>query len=189
MTVIASSLAPCPELERHGYAPGGYSNVCCSCKDWFIGDKHAWRCEKCAEALADKLSRLPHFIAICGCPGSGKSAVQACLASHWQIEAVDDGRACRAIGKQQFGLTRYQVETQDGKTEAVEINGESMTGRDVLGRIARGLETEFGAWIMPWLATHGLDPDGHYSFASVRRDQGEFYHKLGGIVIDRKSVV
>lgn len=167
------------DLARYGFAPGMYIHTHCrDCGDEFWADKRAWRCQRCAQSISDKLARLPHYIAICGHPGSGKSTVQAMLASHWHIQAVDDGAACRAIGRAHFGLTMHQVETQDGKAEVVEVNGDSLIVRDVLGRIARGLESEFGPWTMPWLATRGLDPQGHYSFASVRRDQGEFYHGI-----------
>ena len=39
------------DLRRWGYAPGNYSFRCVDCstqefKDWPVGAKHSWRCEK-----------------------------------------------------------------------------------------------------------------------------------------------
>lgn len=39
------------DLKPGGYAPGGYLCACTACDCSFIGDKRAWRCADCAEAL------------------------------------------------------------------------------------------------------------------------------------------
>lgn len=73
--------------------------------------------------------------------------------------------------------------TQEGKDGMTEVCGMPMKVREVLGRAANSLEREFGEDIMAWLAVKGCRPDQHYSFGSVRRQQGRVYKSLGGIVI------
>lgn len=123
----------------------------------------------------------PHFVAICGWPGAGKSEVQKLLAEHG-YQPVDDGACVRDFAVRQLGLTLNQVSTPDGKREVIDIAGREWVSRKVLGELARVLEGLFGEYAMPWIATRSLGP-GMYSFGSVRMRQAAFYKRLGGLVI------
>lgn len=127
--------------------------------------------------------RLPHLIALCGKPGSGKSEVQKILWEKHKVVPVDDGHVLRAFAMN-LGLSRDDVYTQDGKKRHTEILGKTWRNRDILGTVGDKLEEMFGKHIMPYIGTRNLDASTSYSFGSVRRDQGRFYQSLGGIVIE-----
>lgn len=124
------------------------------------------------------------LIALCGYPNSGKSTVQTILTEEYGVIPIDDGRALRDIAKITLGLTEDDVTTQEGKTKTVTVLGREMSVRDYLGRIGSALETEFGDWIVPEIHARACDPNKHYSFGSVRRDQGHFYRAQGGLVVE-----
>ena len=126
---------------------------------------------------------VPHLIALCGNPGSGKSTAQKLLLQLYGHEPVDDGFAVRDIAMRHLGLSHDDVYTQEGKARSSEILGKTWQHRVILGEVANRLEEMFGDHIMPWIHTRKLDPAKRYSFGSVRRDQGLFYKQIGGVVI------
>lgn len=126
---------------------------------------------------------LPRFIAICGNPKSGKTEVQNILQEVYGVTPVDDGRVIRRFAIDYLGLTEDDVYTQAGKAGFVDILGKNWQVRDILGSYGNQLEAMFGKHVMPMLGTRTLPEGGNYSFGSVRRDQGLFYQKAGGIVI------
>lgn len=128
------------------------------------------------------MATLPRLVAICGNPNAGKTTVQRLLFEHFDYVPADDARALREIAIQYLGLTAHQVSTQEGKDEYVDILGRYWEVRNILGTLGNKFEEMFGDFAMPWMAMKGLD-GGRYSFGSVRRTQGAFYKRLGGIVI------
>lgn len=137
--------------------------------------------------------KLPRYIAICGNPKSGKSLVQEILKDNYGVEPVDDGLVLRDLAMRHFGAKRDDVFTQEGKARLAfwpngdpmidDRTGEHMDWRKVLGRAGAQLEDMFGPYVMPMCATSRLDPLGHYSFGSVRKTQGGYFLKHGGVVI------
>lgn len=131
----------------------------------------------------------PRFIGICGRPGSGKSTAQTILHNALGYVPVDDGRPLRVIGLNWLGLTERQVTTQEGKAETVSLNGKDWVVRDILGSIGDALEDKLGPEIIPLMTMHHygmvkeLSKSG-YSFGSVRKQQGHFYRRHGGMVIE-----
>jgi len=123
------------------------------------------------------------LIALCGYPSSGKSTVQSFLSEEFGVIPVDDGRALRDIAKITLGLSEEDVTTREGKARTIDLLGQKMTIRDYLGRVGSALEAEFGSWIVPEIHARACDPDEHYSFGGVRRDQGRFYQAHGGVVV------
>lgn len=134
-------------------------------------------------ALDPNASRYPQLIALCGNPGAGKSEVQKILQAEFSYQPIDDGMPMRHFCVQSLGMKWEDVLTQEGKAGTVEILGKTWVRRDILGQLGNVFEDMFGEHIMPFMATRNLNPMGRYSFGSVRRDQGAFYKKLGGIVM------
>lgn len=131
---------------------------------------------------------LPRYIALCGNPGAGKSTVQEILRRDYGVTPVDDGLPIRKIAVEQMGLTWPQVTTQAGKLEEVEIAGRTWVVRDLLGQIGNRLEDLLGPHGIPFLVERTVaGREGKFSFGSVRRDQGRYYKKLGGVVIGVRS--
>lgn len=131
----------------------------------------------------------PRFIALCGAPLSGKSEAQRLLHNALGYVPVDDGRPLRVIAKNWMGLSERQVTTQEGKAETVRLNGKDWLVRDILGEIGNAFEEKFGGDIIPLMALHhyGMISElskAGYSFGSVRRKQGHFYRRHGGMVIE-----
>lgn len=126
----------------------------------------------------------PQYIALCGNPTCGKSTTAQALENLFGYKLVDDGAFLRQIAMTHFGATWEDVHTQEGKLRTTIVNGETMTWRDVLGRIGNGFENQFGANVIPELAYNGLDPDGMYVFGSVRREQGAYHRKRGALIIE-----
>ena len=135
---------------------------------------------------------LPRIIAICGNPGSGKSTVQEMLRANHDYQPVDDGRGLREIVHKYLGATWEQVSTQAGKKEKILINGKEWEVRDALGQLGNVLEQTFGGDVICEMALRAsnistIEPVVdllRYSFGSVRREQGHFYRKHGGIVVE-----
>ena len=132
------------------------------------------------------------IVALCGHPTSGKTEVQKILAKTWGIEPVDDGYCLRDFAMRHMGALREHVYSQDGKASLAYMNdepvldartGEHMQWRHVLGRIGWQFEELFGQDFIPATAVAGLKSGKAYSFGSVRRQQGFFYKKRGGLVV------
>jgi len=132
----------------------------------------------------------PLLIAICGRPGSGKSALQEILHRNYGIVPRDDGDVIRKHCMRIGGLSEDDVFTQSGKKRFTEVNGMNWQNRKMLGEYGRMIEQMFGENIVADLAVREAHQDWErdksiigYSFGSVRRNQGVLYRKLGGIVI------
>lgn len=126
----------------------------------------------------------PRLIGLCGHPKSGKSEVQRILAEEYGIIPVDDGFVLRKFAVDNLGLTWDDVMTQEGKANYTRILGRDWQNRDILGTLGKKLEDMFGEHIMPMIAVNACDPDGFYSFGSVRKTQGHYYNQRGGVVIE-----
>lgn len=128
--------------------------------------------------------KLPHIIAICGHPGSGKTEVQKFLREEYGVIPVDDAEPLRRFAMDNLGMSFHDVATQQGKNGTTEILDMKWVNRTVLGMFGAALEELFGDDIMPWMATRTLDPAKSYSFGSVRMRQGHFYRRRGGMVLE-----
>lgn len=137
---------------------------------------------------------LPRYIAICGNPKSGKSLVQEIMLANYGIQPVDDGFVLRDTAMRHFGATHDQVHTQEGKATLAhwpngdpifnEATGAHMTWRQVLGELGKKLELLLGEFVMPMTACARLSGPGPFSFGSVRKIQGHYFKRHGGIVIE-----
>lgn len=130
---------------------------------------------------------LPRFIALVGQPKSGKSLVQELLAANYGSKSIDSGLPLREIAMQQYGLTRDQVFTQEGKLEFVKIGNRRWQVRELLGELGNRFEEMHGDWATPWMITRRIANTelGPFCDASCRKTQGSFYKSLagGGVVI------
>jgi hypothetical protein len=140
-------------------------------------------------------TKLPRFIALCGKPKAGKSLVQEILRDKFGVTIVDDGAILREFAMQYLGATRDMVYTQEGKVSLAfwpngdpmldDRTGEHMTWRRVLGLLGNQLEAMFGKHVMPMTACARIaNQAGPFSFGSVRRDQGTFYQRQGGVIVE-----
>jgi hypothetical protein len=135
--------------------------------------------------MIDQAPQFPRIIALVGQPKSGKSLVQQILADMIGAKPIDSGLPLRQIAMDQYGLTRDQVFTQEGKLEFVEVLGRKWQVRELLGELGNRFEEMHGDAATPWMITRSIadgDP-GPYCDASCRKSQGAFYKKLGGVVI------
>lgn len=130
---------------------------------------------------------LPRLIALCGHPKSGKSTAAEILGETFGYVHADDGLPLREIGMDHFGLTHQQCFTQDGKLEEIDLAGETMTARDLLGRIGRGFEAEVHPFTVPYLCWKRQAPHLRYVMSSVRRNQGAFWKSKGAIVVEIRN--
>jgi hypothetical protein len=126
---------------------------------------------------------LPHLIALCGHPLSGKSTTQKILRNKYDYDSVDDGFALRKFAVESLGLSWDDVRTQEGKLRHTEIAGVDWENRKILGEFGNAIEATFGPQAIPFIATRNLRDDVNYCFGCVRRDQGRFYRSLGGVVV------
>lgn len=132
---------------------------------------------------------LPPIIALCGHPGAGKTEAQKILFNLFGYVPVDDGLPLRRIAMNWLGATEEQVSTPAGKASAIEINGRPWIMRDVLGEIGNAFEEKFGGDVIPLMAFNQYRigtslSRARHCFASVRRQQGWFYKRRGGVVIE-----
>lgn len=141
---------------------------------------------------------LPRYIAFCGVPKSGKSLAQEILLDAYQVKPVDDGAILREFAMQNLGATHDQVHTQEGKASLaywpngdpmVDVrDGAHMTWRRVLGLLGNQYEAMFGKYVMPMTACARIAKEnGSFSFGSVRRDQGAYYQRNGGIIVEIRN--
>ena len=124
------------------------------------------------------------LIGLCGSPKSGKSEIQKIMHRNYQIIPIDDGEVLREFAINYLGLSVEDVYTQEGKARATEILGKTWINRDLLGSLGNSLEQLLGDQVMPFIACQGLHSERSYSFGSVRKNQGEFYKSLGGVIIE-----
>lgn len=130
------------------------------------------------------MNHIPKIIALCGHPLSGKSTAADIINEVYGHELADDGLPLRKIAMDYLGLTADQVFTQEGKLQKVELNGREWTVREILGEIGNAFEEKFGDDIIP-IMSHNARPEGSYSvFGSVRREQGLYWRKAGGLVLE-----
>jgi hypothetical protein len=139
--------------------------------------------------------KLPRYIAFCGVPKSGKSLAQEIMLRNYGVQQVDDGAILREFAIKNLGATHDQVNTQAGKVSLAfwpngdpmldDRTGEHMTWRRVLGLLGNQYEAMFGKHVMPMTACARIATlPGPFSFGSVRRDQGSYYQKNGGIIVE-----
>ena len=126
--------------------------------------------------------KLPHIIALCGDPSSGKSEVQKIITNLGAI-AIDDGRPMRKFAVDWLGLSWDDVSTQKGKLKMVDIAGVPWQVRDILGTMGNKLEEMFGPYGISYMAARNLIKTESYVFGSARRDQGSFYKEMSGVVL------
>ena len=126
--------------------------------------------------------KLPQIIGLCGYPGAGKTEVQKILAKFDSI-AVDDGRPMRKFAVDFLGLSWDDVLTQEGKKGFKMVAGVMWQNRDILGQLGNKFEELFGVDAIPFMSTRNLKDDISYTFGSVRRAQGRFYQKMGGVIL------
>jgi hypothetical protein len=125
----------------------------------------------------------PRLIALCGNPGSGKSTAAQLLTKHGYTIA-DDGLPLRQIAMQHLGLSEWNVSTQAGKLEEVDLNGRAWQAREILGEIGNAFEEKFGGEIIPMMTHRTLQPTRAYVMGSVRRDQGFYWREHGALVLE-----
>lgn len=132
---------------------------------------------------------IPRFCALNGGPNSGKSTLAEAMRIHFGIVPIDDGLPLRNACKELYGLSDWHVGTQEGKKSLVEVCGEIVQVRDLLGKLRLDLQNRHGPGFIPWAAmrlariTTG-DETTPCSFGSVRGRQGHYYKEAGGIVIE-----
>lgn len=137
-------------------------------------------------------SNLPKLIALCGNPKVGKSTIQSVLQERYGIIPQDDAYELREACKILYGLTDWHVTTQEGKASEVEVLGQKVVVRKLLGEFGKVLEAYHGQDFIPdqaikrCLAPYGgsLARAALMSFGSVRRSQGRVYKRYGGLVLE-----
>lgn len=129
-------------------------------------------------------SDYPRLIALCGKPTSGKTTVAELLRDTLAYNIADDGLPLRHIAMQHLGLTHHQCFTQEGKLEAVALNGRQWTAREVLGEIGNAFEEKFGGDIIPMMTHRSLTKTGRYVMSSCRRDQCGYWRNQGALVLE-----
>lgn len=124
------------------------------------------------------------LIALCGKPGAGKTTAAEILRDDYDYIIADDGLPLRQIAMKYLGLTHHQCFTQEGKLERVNLNGQMWQARGVLGEIGNAFEGKFGADVIPMMTHATLSPDLNYVMGSVRREQGFYWVRHGGICVE-----
>jgi hypothetical protein len=131
----------------------------------------------------------PPFIALCGAPGAGKTTVAEALAGIFGGQVIDDGLPLREAAMTLYGLSRDAVFTQAGKKRLVNICGETIEVRVLLGELGNMLEARHGERFLAERAIErarnqvGAVPP-FFLFPSVRKTQGHSYLEAGGVVIE-----
>ncbi|MBK1666711.1 hypothetical protein CKO28_01455 [Rhodovibrio sodomensis] len=100
---------------------------------------------------------VPPYVALCGYPESGKSAVQDIIHERYGILPADDGWPLRAACIELYSLTRRHVTTQEGKVEQVELPEETREVRYLLGEIGNAVERLHGMDFIPWAAIRAAE--------------------------------
>lgn len=135
------------------------------------------------------LGQRPHFIALCGYPGSGKTTVADFLVERFGARLVDDGRVLREAAMALYGLAWEDVYTQEGKAKRIEVCGKLYTHRQLCGHLGNLLEGFYGEQFVPEQTYRQLDAEAQplpplCVFPSVRKTQGITHHARGGMIIE-----
>jgi hypothetical protein len=128
---------------------------------------------------------MARYVALCGYPKAGKSEVQRIISERYGFEAIDDSAPLREAAKILYDLTDWHVSTQDGKASLIQVGDKVMTVRKALGDLGKHLEAT-DRFHLPRLAikkANAKNPTGRFVFASVRRDQPEFFRETGEAII------
>lgn len=131
-----------------------------------------------------EFDKIPRLIGLCGKPCSGKSTATQILNEEFGYQLTDDGMPLRQIGMKYLGLTYRQVYTQEGKLQHVMLNNQDWQVRGILGEIGNAFEEKFGGDIIPLMSYNSQNLATRYVMGSVRRDQGLFWKKHGGLIIE-----
>lgn len=134
----------------------------------------------------------PTYIALCGKPTAGKDTVAKIIAARTDAAIIDDGLVLRQAAPILFNFNPAYPFSQEGKLkEIIMPDGHTRRSvRDCLGKLGDLIEQEFGADIMPARAVELADrvqkSEGvsTFVFPSVRKQQGWYYKKRGGLVVE-----
>lgn len=124
-------------------------------------------------------------IPLCGAPGSGKSETAKILARDWGFVSIDDSWILREAAKVLYGLTDWHVSTQEGKASAIEVGGQWIEVRTLLGELGLHLE-ERDPHHIPKRALEeavAANPGRRLCFGSVRRDQARVFKTTGKALV------
>jgi hypothetical protein len=131
------------------------------------------------------------FIALCGHPKTGKSEVQRIIAETFGYDMIDDKAPLRAAACDLYGLTPWHVETQEGKKQTVDIAGQSLQVRFLLGELGNHMERMHGENVFAEMLVRGriAAAGGDRTrvrtvIGSCRRRQADVYHREGGLVLE-----
>lgn len=127
------------------------------------------------------------YIALCGAPEAGKSEAQRLLQMHYGFEAVDDSEILREAAKILYNLEDWHVTTQEGKATLITVGNESISVRKILGELGLYLEQKDPHHIPKQALIRATteNPNGKFSFGSVRRDQAQVFKATGkGLIVE-----
>lgn len=128
---------------------------------------------------------MTQFIALCGYPKVGKTQIQSLIGKLYDFTAIDDSRPLRDAAKILYGLSEWQVSTQEGKSSLIDIGNKKESVRKVLGDLGAYLEAsdEFHLPRRAVASCLATNPQGRFVFASVRRNQPKFFKSLGNALV------
>ena len=132
------------------------------------------------------------YIVLNGGPNSGKSTLATILERRYGFIMIDDGAPLREACIDLYGLTPWHVYTQEGKESQVEICGQPVQVRQLLGGLRKLLDGVHGPDWLPEAAIKKAALDhphftGSFVFGSVRNSQASVYKRAGGLVIELQA--
>lgn len=139
----------------------------------------------------------PRYIALCGWPKSGKDEVAKLLDAKAGYKLIDDGVVLRHAVPGLFGCDPEDPFSQEGKSKTYPTVCGDKSVRWMLGELGNALEKHFHEDFMPFAAVRMAEErwqtgkSERFVFPSVRKRQGWFYRRQGGIIvrIDRPGVL
>jgi len=125
------------------------------------------------------------YIPLCGPPGAGKSETAKILARDWGFVPIDDSWILREAAKTLYGLTEWHVSTQEGKASQIEVGGEWIAVRTLLGELGLFLEARDPHHIPKRALEEAVaaNPGARLCFGSVRRDQARVFKDTGKALV------